>query len=200
MKVKLLSCVRLFAFPCTVTYRAPWSMGFSRQEYWSGLPFPSPGDLPNPGIEPGSPALQTDALPSEPLGKHVLSPLDKVPWVAWLNSLYKSFSLSSFLCLLSALGRNQKFHIFHFVFRFINFIINSLSIKHCHLFILHSSSEEIRPVLRTFSHFGFFLLFLLFFYLAVLGLSGSLRTFIIFVAAHGSSVVACKLLVMACGI
>ena len=44
-------------------------MGFSRQEYWSGLPFPSPGDLPYPGIEPGSPALQTDALPSEPLGK-----------------------------------------------------------------------------------------------------------------------------------
>ena len=44
-------------------------MGFSRQEYWSGLPFPSPGDLPNPGIEPGSPALQTDALPSEPPGK-----------------------------------------------------------------------------------------------------------------------------------
>ena len=44
-------------------------MGFSRQEHWSGLPFPSPGDLPKPGIEPGSPALQTDALPSEPLGK-----------------------------------------------------------------------------------------------------------------------------------
>ena len=45
--------------------------GFSRQEYWStGLPFPSPGDLPNPGIKPGSPALQTDALPSEPPGKH----------------------------------------------------------------------------------------------------------------------------------
>ena len=44
-------------------------MGFSRQEYWSGLPLPSPGDLPNPGIKPGSPALQTDALPSEPLGK-----------------------------------------------------------------------------------------------------------------------------------
>ena len=44
-------------------------MRFSRQEYWLGLPFPSPRDLPNPGIEPGSPALQTDALPSEPLGK-----------------------------------------------------------------------------------------------------------------------------------
>ena len=42
--------------------------GFSRQEYWSGLPFPSPGDLPNPGIKPGSPALQGDALPSEPSG------------------------------------------------------------------------------------------------------------------------------------
>ena len=48
------------------------SMGFSRQEYWSGLPFPSPGDLLNPGIEPGSPALQTDALSFEPLGKPVL--------------------------------------------------------------------------------------------------------------------------------
>ena len=46
-------------------------MGFSKQECWSGLPFPSPGDLPNPGIEPGSPALQTDALPSEPLGKPI---------------------------------------------------------------------------------------------------------------------------------
>ena len=44
-------------------------MGFSRQEYWSGLPFPSPGDLPNPGIEPRSPALQADALPSEPSGE-----------------------------------------------------------------------------------------------------------------------------------
>ena len=69
MKVKSLSRVGLFATPWTVTYQAPRSMGFSRQEYWSGLPFPSPGDLPNPGIEPGSPALQTDALPSEPLGK-----------------------------------------------------------------------------------------------------------------------------------
>ena len=44
-------------------------MGFSREENWNGLPFPSPGDLPDPGIEPGSPALQTDALPSEPPGK-----------------------------------------------------------------------------------------------------------------------------------
>ena len=49
-------------------HQAPLSMGFSRQEYWSGLPFPSPGDLPNPGIEPRSPALQADALTSEPPG------------------------------------------------------------------------------------------------------------------------------------
>ena len=56
--------------PWTVAYQAPPSMGFSRQECWSGLPFPSPGDLPDPGIEPGSPALQADALPSEPPGKH----------------------------------------------------------------------------------------------------------------------------------
>ena len=69
VKVKSLSRVRLFATPWTVAYQAPPSMGFSRQECWSGLPFPSPGDLPDPGIEPGSPALQVDALPSEPPGK-----------------------------------------------------------------------------------------------------------------------------------
>ena len=66
---KLLSCVRLFATPWTVAYQASPSMGFSRQEYWSGLPFPSPGDLPNPGIEPGSPTFQADAFTSEPPGK-----------------------------------------------------------------------------------------------------------------------------------
>ena len=55
----------LFVTPWTVAYQAPPSVGFSRQEYWSGLPFPSLGDLPNPGIEPRSPALQEDALPSE---------------------------------------------------------------------------------------------------------------------------------------
>ena len=65
MKVKSLSRARLFV--------TPWmpSMGFSRQEYWSGLPFPSPADFPNPGIKPGSPA-KTDALPSEPPGKPCL--------------------------------------------------------------------------------------------------------------------------------
>ena len=55
--------------PWTVAYQAPPSLGFSRQEHWSGLPFPSPGDLPNPGVEPGSPILQADTLPSEPPGK-----------------------------------------------------------------------------------------------------------------------------------
>ena len=54
--------------PWTVAWQAPLSKGFSRQEYWSGLPFPSPGDLPNPGVDPGSPALQTDFLSSEPPG------------------------------------------------------------------------------------------------------------------------------------
>ena len=53
----------------TVTHQAILSMGFSRQEYWSGLPSPSPGDLLDPGIEPGSPALQADSLPTELRGK-----------------------------------------------------------------------------------------------------------------------------------
>ena len=72
MRACVLSCfspVRLFATPWTVARQAPLSVKFSRQEYWSGLPFPSTRDLPNPGIEPRSPALQADSLPSELPGK-----------------------------------------------------------------------------------------------------------------------------------
>ena len=58
--------IRFFATPLTVAHQAPLSMEFSRQEYWNGLPYPSPGDLPDPGIEPESPVLQADSLPSEP--------------------------------------------------------------------------------------------------------------------------------------
>ena len=72
VKVKSLSRVWLFATPWTVTFRDHLSMGFSRQQYWSGLPFPSPGDLPDPGIEPWYPALWADALPSEPPGHNQL--------------------------------------------------------------------------------------------------------------------------------
>ena len=67
--MNLLSHVQLFAAPWTVAHHAPPSMGFSRQEYWSELPFPPPGDLPNPGIKPKSPAFQADALLPEPSGK-----------------------------------------------------------------------------------------------------------------------------------
>ena len=72
--MKLLGHVQLFETPWTLAYQGPPSMRFSRQEYWSGLPFPSPGDLPNPGIEPRPPALQADALPSEPPGKQNRGP------------------------------------------------------------------------------------------------------------------------------
>ena len=65
-KCQSLSHVQLFVAPWSVAHQAPMSVEFSRQEYWSGLPFPSPGDLLNPGIEPGSPALQADSLPFEP--------------------------------------------------------------------------------------------------------------------------------------
>ena len=68
VKVKSLSRVRLFETLWTVAHHVPLSLGFSRQEYWSGVPFPSPEDLPNPGIEPGSPTLSADTLPSEPPG------------------------------------------------------------------------------------------------------------------------------------
>ena len=69
VKVKSLSRVRLFAAPWTVAYQAPLSMRFSRQEYWSGWPFPSPGDLPDSGIELESRALQADSLLSESPGE-----------------------------------------------------------------------------------------------------------------------------------
>ena len=62
VKVRSLSHVRLFGTPWTVAHQAPPSMGFSRQGYWSGVPFHSPGDCPNTGIKPGSPALQVDAI------------------------------------------------------------------------------------------------------------------------------------------
>ena len=74
--MKSLSCVWLSVTPWTVAHQAPPSMEFSRQEYWSGLSFPSPGDLPDPGIEPRSPELQADALPSEPPGKHQKSQME----------------------------------------------------------------------------------------------------------------------------
>ena len=65
----MLSCSIVsdsFVIPWTVAHQTPLSTEFSRQEYWSGLPFPSPGDLPDPGIEPGSPTLQVDSLPTKP--------------------------------------------------------------------------------------------------------------------------------------
>ena len=64
--------------PSEVPYWAPQSMKFSKQEYWSGLPFPSPEDLPNSGIKPGSPKLQADVLPSEPRGKPEVTNLDSI--------------------------------------------------------------------------------------------------------------------------
>ena len=74
------SCPTLAA-PWTVARQAPLSMGFSRKEYWTGLPFPSPGHLPNPWIKPGSPALQADSLPTELQGK---------PRAAGISVLYQS--------------------------------------------------------------------------------------------------------------
>ena len=92
------------ATPWTVACQAPPSMGISRQEYWSGLLFPSPGDLPNPGIKPGSPALQAESLPSEPQGKHLSLGIFKM-WISsvvdWLfsNMLFNFHVFLGFLFL-----------------------------------------------------------------------------------------------------
>ena len=94
VKVKSLSPAQFFVTPWTVAYQAPLSMGFSRQEYWSGLPFPSPGELPSPRIEPGSPALQADALTSQPPGKPsfheiLLNEKVKAQYSMYSNYLYR---------------------------------------------------------------------------------------------------------------
>ena len=95
-----LSCVRLYATPWTVACQAPLSMRFSRQEYWSELPCTSPGDLPDPGIEPRSPALQAYSLPSEPPGKQSRkSILSMSIWFQNLSFFYPHTSLHLWSCL-----------------------------------------------------------------------------------------------------
>ena len=86
-KMKSLSRIQLFVIPWTVVYQVPLSMGFSRQAYRSGLPFPSPGDLSNPGIEPRSPALQADTLPSEPPGNSRLLQRAGLPSFSWPSNI-----------------------------------------------------------------------------------------------------------------
>ena len=79
----------LFPTLCTVACQVPLSMEFSKQEYWSGLPFPSPGDLPSPEIERGSPALQVDSSLSKPLGKSIVSSIT-IPFLyddVWVPNL-----------------------------------------------------------------------------------------------------------------
>ena len=80
-----LSHVWLFVIPRPVACQAPLSMGFSRQEYWSGLPFPAPGDLSDPGINPRSPALQADSLPFEISGRAGGKRGDR-GWDGWIAS------------------------------------------------------------------------------------------------------------------
>ena len=95
-----LSHVQLFATPRTVALEAPLSVGFHRQEYWSALPFPPPGDLPNPGMEPKSPAWQAVSLPSESPGK----PSPALGVIDFIN--FTS-------CSISVVGSHHEF-ILHF--------------------------------------------------------------------------------------
>ena len=97
--------VQLFSAPWTVACQAPLSMEFPRQEYWSGFPSPSPGDLPDPGIKPGSPALQEDSLPTEPPGKLSYS---KATPVSSLFVLPKGKSRGLAFCNLSQKHLSKK--------------------------------------------------------------------------------------------
>ena len=106
-KVKSLTHVRVFVIPWSVTYQAPRSMGFSRHKYWSGLPFPSPRDLPDPRIEPGSFALQADALPSSHQGNQILSLL-AASVCLWLPKCWSSLG-AAFLLISMARDKQMAF-------------------------------------------------------------------------------------------
>ena len=101
--MKSLSRVQHFVTPWTVAHQAPPSMEFSRQAYWSGLPFPSPGDLPDPGIEPGFPALRADTLPYEPAGNPRTPPC-----IYWIRTSVSEWS--SVMCFHKP-WLNLKFYI-----------------------------------------------------------------------------------------
>ena len=164
--MKSLSGVQLFATPWTVAYQAPPSMGFSRQEYWSGLPFLSPGDLPDPGIEPRSPALQTDALPSEPPGNLYCTCLQKefeVAKVIFLPSEHSSHifpPLFSFLSLMAwpkwtVMIVRQLFACKEKNFSEVGVVLH---LRKRHLRISHGSTEKIhclcfRMFLKFFHNF-----------------------------------------------
>ena len=110
MKVKSFSHVRLFVTPGTVAYKGPPSMQFSRQEYWSRLPFPSPGDLPDPGIKPRSPVLQADALPSDPPSDLYLSlyHMEKL----CISAMGKKRTQSYSTCMDWSYFKSHKLHSF----------------------------------------------------------------------------------------
>ena len=113
------------ANPWTIARQAPPSMGFSRQEYWNGLPFPSPGDLSDPGIEPRSPALQADALTSEPQGSHT--------YIYTRTHMYFSiyFIVHISICLYMHLCKVCKIYIRIYIICIICKYITILSISTC---------------------------------------------------------------------
>ena len=117
MMMCVLSRVWLFATPWTVACQAPLSMGFSRQEYWSRLPSPSPGDLPDPGVKPGSLALQADSLLSKPPGKPKMtkSRCGLVPLSQGTFSLKPSLALLAFLLACLLLSHQQVFFLLQYI-------------------------------------------------------------------------------------
>ena len=106
--LSLFSRVRLFVTLWTVAVQAPLSMGFSRQEYWSGLPCPPLGDLPYPGIEPMPPALAGRFFTTEPLGKHNVRVVSCFIWVKMRMTAWETAPQIALRdCSKEAVGRNQ---------------------------------------------------------------------------------------------
>ena len=131
------SCLTL-ATPWTVACQAPLSLGFSRQEHWSGLPCPPPGDLPNSGIEPGSPALQADSLPSEPPGK---------PSVQFSSVVWSCLTLCDPMdCSTPALSITNSWNLFKLMS--IESVIPSKHLILCHPLLPSSIFSSIRVFSR----------------------------------------------------
>ena len=132
------SFIQLFATPWTIAHQTPLSMGFSRQKYWSGLPCPPPGDLPDPRVESGSPALQADSLPSEPPGK---------PSVQFSSVVWSCLTLCDPMdCSTPALSITNSWNLFKLMS--IESVIPSKHLILCHPLLPSSIFSSIRVFSR----------------------------------------------------
>ena len=160
VSVKSLSGVRLFVTPWTVARQAPLSMEFSRQEYCSGLPFASPGDLPNSGIEPGSRALQADALSSEPrkaANYVILCKLVSIVFKAAIGGLLPSASVAIGERLFTQLSAARVLHTVHLILKNFQYFLQHFLSQIILVVFLNLASVKKLHFSKNYKHLNYIL-------------------------------------------